>query len=252
MAQPEDPTTASPDEKLEKPPPTSWHQLAAWAAWAIPIVFLLVQLFYMEFIPFFIPFIVVFGLMGLWVLRGGSIAPAVLVILALVFILLNSPFIFPTLAVPASIIDFVSTAWLVLAALTAVIAGVMAFRQQESAEGPRTVQRVVAGLALVALVISVISMATFDDAQQQTGDVRLTAEEIEFNPETPEAGSGTVAVYVTNNDPTYHTFTIDELDVNLDIPAGTSARIEFEADAGTYEFYCVPHEADMQGTLTVQ
>src|SRR5687767_700920 len=127
MAQPEDPTTAAPEEKLEKPPPTSWHKLASWAAWAIPIVFLLVQLFSMEFVPFFVPFIIVFGAMGFWVLRGGSIAPALLVVLALVFIGVNMPFIIPTLKVPASPVDFVSTAWLLLAAITAVIAGVMAF-----------------------------------------------------------------------------------------------------------------------------
>ena len=252
MAQPEDPTAAAPEEKPEKPPPTSWHKLAAWAAWAIPIVFLLVQLFSMEFIPFFVPFIVVFGVMGWWVLRGGSIAPALLVVLALVFIGVNMPFIIPTLKVPASPVDFVSTAWLLLAAITAVIAGFMAFQQSQSEDRPRMVQRVMAGLALVVLLLSVIATATYDDAAEQEGDIQLTAEEFEFSPEELDGSSGTAAVLVTNNDASYHTFTIDELDVHLDIPAGTTARVEFEAEAGEYEFYCVPHESDMQGTLTIQ
>lgn len=57
---------------------------------------------------------------------------------------------------------------------------------------------------------------------------------------------------MTNKDGTLHTFTIDELDVDLASPGGTSARVTFEAEPGTYRFYCVPHEADMNGKLTVR
>ncbi len=232
---------------------TAWHKLAAWAAWAIPVLFILLMVVFMEFIPFFIPFIVVFAVVGWWVSRGGRVAPVVLAVLAVLFIAMNAPFIIPTLAVPASVIDFVSTAWILLAAITAVVAGIMAFRSRGAATpAARTFQRVVAGVALLALVIAIVAMATYDGAVQQQGDIEVTTEEIEFRPDEFEADSGTVAVFVTNNDPTYHTFTIDELDVHLDIPADTTARIEFEAEAGEYRFYCVPHEQDMEGTLTVQ
>ena len=244
------------DEVTQPPagsrPGLTWHKLAAWAAWAIPVIFLLVMLAYMQFLPFFIPFIVVFAVLGWWVSRGGRASGVVLAVLTVVFIAMNLPFIIPTLAVPASVIDFISTAWLLLASITAVVAGIMAFRTSAPSNGARTLQRVVAGLAVVAVVVSIVSTVTYDDAAQQDGDIELTTEDIEFSPETIEGASGTVAVFVTNNDPTTHTFTIDELDVDLDIPANATARVEFEADSGEYEFYCVPHEADMKGTLTVR
>ena len=229
----------------------TWRKVAAWGAWAIPILFLLTMLVFMEFIPFFIPFIVVFGLLGMWVLGGGKASAIVLGLISLVFIVMNAPFIIPTLAVPASVVDFVSTAWLLLAALTAAIASGMALRAEGPAPAARTFQRVMAGLAVLVVVLSLVATATYEDASQQEGDIEVVAEDIEY-PETLPAQSGTVAVFVTNNDPTYHTFTIDELDVHVDIPANSTARVEFEADSGEYTFYCVPHESDMEGTLQVQ
>lgn len=239
-------TPATGDEGL------SWRKLASWGAFAIPIIFILLMLAYMTFIPFFIPNIVVFGVLGWWVGRGGRASVIVLAILAVVFIAINVPFIVPTLGVPASVIDFTSTAWLLLAAITALVASLIASRTDAPSSGPRTFQRVIAGLAVLAVVVSIVSTATYDDAEEREGDVTVVTEDIEFQPEDLTADSGTVAVYVTNNDPTFHTFTIDELDISLDIPADSTARIEFEAESGEYEFYCVPHEADMKGTLQVQ
>ncbi len=49
-----------------------------------------------------------------------------------------------------------------------------------------------------------------------------------------------------------HTFTIDELDVAVELPADTSRRVTFTAPAGDYEFRStVPDQDDMTGTLTV-
>ena len=244
------------EEHGSQTPPSegvTWRKVAAWGAFAIPVLFLLTMVIFMEFIPFFIPFIVVFGLLGLWVLRGGRASLIVLAILSLLFIAMNAPFIIPTLAVPASVVDFVSTAWLLLAAITAVVGSLMALRRDTSARSARLFQRVMAGVAVLVVVFALVASSTYDDALEQEGDVALTTENIEFSPENLEAPrSGTVAVYVTNNDPTYHTFTIDELDVHLDIPADSTARIEFQAESGQYEFYCVPHESDMQGKLFVR
>jgi len=60
-----------------------------------------------------------------------------------------------------------------------------------------------------------------------------------------------VAVFVDNQDTTLHTFTVEEFGVDLEIPAGESARITFDAEPGTYEFFCRPHQPDMSGTLEV-
>lgn len=249
MSTTEDQSAAPVRERTVSP----WQKLASWGAYAIAIFFILLMVAYLEFIPFFIPFIVIFGGVGWWIGRGSRVAAIVGGVLAIIFIAMNAPFIIPSLAVPASLIDFVSTAWILLAAVTVVVAGFLAFRgTTASPDGPRMFQRIVVGLGVLALVVSVFMTLAYDDAIKRQGDVELTAEAIEFDPEDLEGDSGTVAVFVTNNDPTFHTFTIDDLDVHLDIPANTTARIEFEADPGEYEFYCVPHEQDMKGTLTVR
>lgn len=231
--------------------PSSWHKLASRAAFAIAVTFVLLMVAYMTFIGFFVPFIVIFGSVGWWVGRGGRASAIVLGVLSILFLAINAPFLISTLTVPASLIDFVSNAWLLLAGITAIVAGFAAARSAPS-EGASGLERVVVGLAAIALIVSIIATLTYDEASQQDGDVQLTATDVEFDPEALEADSGTVAVFVTNNDPTLHTFTIDELDVDLDIPANTTARVEFEADAGEYKFYCVPHETDMEGTLEVR
>lgn len=231
--------------------PSPWHRLASRAAFAIAGIFVLLMVAYMTFIPFFIPFIVIFGSVGWWVSRGGRASAIVLGVLSILFLAINAPFLISTLAVPASLIDFVSNSWLLLAGVVAIVAGFAAARSAVSG-GVSGFERVVLGLGALALIVSIVATMTYDEAAQQDGDIDLAAADIEFDSESLEADSGTVAVFVTNNDPTLHTFTIDELDVDLAIPANTTARVEFEADAGEYRFYCVPHESDMEGTLEVR
>jgi plastocyanin len=51
-----------------------------------------------------------------------------------------------------------------------------------------------------------------------------------------------------------HNFSIDELDISVDIAPGETGEVQINAPAGTYEFYCnVPghREAGMVGTLIV-
>ncbi len=54
---------------------------------------------------------------------------------------------------------------------------------------------------------------------------------------------------------TSHTFTIDELGINISVGAGLTVTREFKVDkAGTFAFYCaVPghRDAGMEGTLEV-
>lgn len=240
---------AEPVEAQTRPSP--WHKLASRAALAIAVTFVLLMVAYMTFIGFFVPFIIIFGSVGWWVGRGGRASAIVLGVLSILFLAINAPFLISTLTVPASLIDFVSNAWLLLAGITAIVAGFAAARSAPS-EGASGFERVVVGLGAVALIVAIIATLTYDEASQQDGDVELAATDIEFDSETLEADSGKIAVFVTNNDPTLHTFTIDELDVDLAIPANTTARVEFDADAGGYTFYCVPHESDMKGTLEVR
>ncbi len=63
-----------------------------------------------------------------------------------------------------------------------------------------------------------------------------------------------VTMSLANHDLFWHTFTIDELDVDLQVPVGGERHVTFTAAPGKYTFYCaIPgHEAlGMQGTITI-
>ena len=64
--------------------------------------------------------------------------------------------------------------------------------------------------------------------------------------------SGTIGVWVDNRDGIHHTFTIEDLGVDLEIPALKAKRVQFDAPPGTYEIICtVPGHESMTGALTV-
>jgi plastocyanin len=82
----------------------------------------------------------------------------------------------------------------------------------------------------------------------------VTAQHTKFDDTTLDATAGRVGVVLNNLDLFWHTFTIRDLGVNLNVPVQAERRIEFDAPAGTYAFVCkIPgHEqAGMEGTLTV-
>jgi len=62
-------------------------------------------------------------------------------------------------------------------------------------------------------------------------------------------------VNVDNRDVWWHTFTIDALHVDVQVPSSGKRNVTFNAAPGTYTFYCaVPGHAalGMKGTLTVK
>ena len=64
-----------------------------------------------------------------------------------------------------------------------------------------------------------------------------------------------MTVSLANHDLFWHTFTIERLGVNLDVPVGGSRSVTFTAALGTYTFICrIPGHAaaGMRGTLTVR
>ena len=69
---------------------------------------------------------------------------------------------------------------------------------------------------------------------------------------TLEAGSS--GIWVDNQDGIRHTFTVPELDIDLEIPAFTAQRIDIEgAVPGEYQVICtVPGHELMTATLVVE
>ena len=75
-----------------------------------------------------------------------------------------------------------------------------------------------------------------------------------FVPDTLRTGGGQVTVAVRNRDLFWHTFTIDRLGVDVGVSVVGLRTASFEAEPGTYSYYCrIPGHAalGMRGTLTV-
>ncbi|MFL5759588.1 MAG: PQQ-dependent sugar dehydrogenase [Thermomicrobiales bacterium] len=84
----------------------------------------------------------------------------------------------------------------------------------------------------------------------------VTMVDIAFQPKDLTIPANTdVTVDLPNNGASLHNFSIDELNISVDVQPGQTGSVTINAPAGTYQFYCnVPghKEAGMVGTLTVQ
>jgi plastocyanin len=108
----------------------------------------------------------------------------------------------------------------------------------------------VGGLLLVGAIVLGVVASTSGEAID--ADARVEAKNAEFSEtELDVPDGGTVAV--KNRDLFWHTFTVEELDIDVRIPTGATRAIEIEAEPGEYRFKCsIPgHESRMNGTLTV-
>jgi plastocyanin len=118
---------------------------------------------------------------------------------------------------------------------------------------------------LVFLVVVLVAVGAFGtaalvrgagaDRGPQPGDIALGTSDMEFSDESLEADAGTIGLHLDNSDLFWHTFTIDELGVDLWAPSRGARRVEFDAEPGRYEFVCaIPaHEsAGMKGVLVVR
>ena len=231
---------------------TTWLKLLRWSTIAA-LVHVILIIVLAGPIPPLVVFAVVW-LGGLVWLGRATKGPAILLLVSFVaFIGLSAPFTIPSLTVPASAGDFILGVAGLLAALVGIVAAIAVLRGLvDTAPAARSLGIAAAAVFVVASAYSVYATATFDNAVAQEGDVELVAQDVEFEPTSLQAEGGQVSVFVDNEDQTLHTFTIDELDVDLDIPAAKSARVTFDAEPGEYEFFCVPHKEDMKGTLTVE
>ncbi len=114
----------------------------------------------------------------------------------------------------------------------------------------------VAGAAL--LVAGLVLPTIGDDAEEipaaSPSVLHVKSSGADFLPSTLTATGAELTVVFHNKDLFWHTFTIDELDLNVRAPLGGTRVARFDSPPGTYEFYCaIPgHEAaGMKGTLVV-
>ncbi len=88
------------------------------------------------------------------------------------------------------------------------------------------------------------------------GPFEVVSVDIAFEPAALTIPAGQdVVVNIPNSGALPHNFSIDELNISVDQPAGYTGEVTINAPAGTYTYYCnVPghRAAGMEGTLTVQ
>lgn len=217
---------------------------------------------------FLIPTIVLPAVAALLVWRFGTWAKVIGILVALLTLgtLWFTAF---GLFEPDSFFDFVGGLLVAPGAVIAIVGCVQAIRagrrgdvasRREGGEARAitVIVAVVAGLTVLSGVLTFVGRSTAD-ASQARGEVAIR----DFSFETDGSEGVTVAggdtLYVENEDPFLHTFTVDELGIDIAFGPSSQELIEIPAQAGTYTLYCRPHtsnpddpaEGDMATTLTV-
>lgn len=254
-AGPPQPGAASPAED-RRPRGFGWRRLQVVAALGAIASFLVPMVIMLSFEPFLLAMLAPFVVGLLVMIRWPRVASIWLGIASLGVLLTSAPFLVEALAHPESLVDFLPLVAFTLSTLVGTVAAIPSFRL---GAGPDAASRVARGIALAAGVslvaaslLSVVAFAGVDNVPARADDVLVVTEDIEFAPGSINVEGGSISVHVTNRDDTRHTFTIDELGVDLNVPPSSTQRVSFEAGPGTYRFYCRPHPPDMEGVLVVE
>ncbi|MGH2725070.1 MAG: cupredoxin domain-containing protein [Actinomycetota bacterium] len=247
-------------QRYVEPPPDGgvfgWGRLQALAALAVLGSLLVPMLISFSFEPFIVsmaaPLAIGLLLLVTWP-RVGAIWLGVVSLGLLVF---SAPFLVEALTHPESMADFIPLSFFTVGCVVGAVAAIPTFRERARPDAtsstPRMIAMATGALLVVAAVVSIIAFAGIESVPAQGGDIRLVAEDIAFRPKGITVENGEVSVHVANLDGTRHTFTIDELGVDLNVPPNTDERITFTAGPGTYRFYCRPHAPGMEGVLVLR
>ena len=209
---------------------------------------------------FAIPTIVFAGLA--W--RFGKWLVLVAGIWALLNVALHAASIASALGHVNSFFDFGIALPLTIALIVATVTAFVGFeklrRGTATIEGAREVRVLLAAVAVVVVSLMVVSGVLHltgretVSAANKEGAVAVNMEKTEFDPTTVRVRAGEAAkLVVKNSDLGIHTFTIEELAVDVSILGRSETLIELpSAAAGSYRYICtVPGHGDMKGTLVV-
>lgn len=153
------------------------------------------------------------------------------------------------LLIPASL------AALSLAGLMAAVAVVVRRRRPESDGGAAQIAGLAAAAIFVLLLFAGLVAGREPELPVRQSTLLLETENIAYSTTELSIESSEVTVSLANHDLFWHTFTIDELNVNLQVPVRGERQVTFSVLPGTYPFYCaIPGHAlvGMRGTLTVR
>ncbi len=141
--------------------------------------------------------------------------------------------------------------------LAGVIAvGAVVIHRRSPSAGEKWAPKIGIGAAILFVLLIIASSFVRREEQQavQPTGILLATENMGFSSTELVAKTGEITIQLDNHDLWWHTFTIDELGINLQVPMGANQQVTFKAPPGTYRFYCgIPGHVDagMQGTLIV-
>lgn len=247
--------------RLTPPSPNfGWRRLQLAAALATLASFVIPMLIGRKLESFLLAMAapVVVGLLVM--VRWSRVGAIWLGITSLGLLVSSAAFLPQPLTHPESTADFIPLLIFTVSTLAGSIAAIPSFREPTRPASPsRAPRRIAAASAMVILagaLWSLVAARGVTSVAAGVGDVRLVTKDIKFMPAAVDtridARGGKISIYVTNRDATRHTFTIDSLGVDLNVPPNSSQRITFSAGPGTYRFYCRPHSPGMSGELIVR
>jgi len=217
---------------------------------------------------FLIPTIVLPAVAALLVWRVGTWGKVVGIVVALLGVGLLWFTAFGLLE-PDSFFDFIGGVLVVPGAVIAIVGCVQAIRAgrrgdlRERREGGEArainvILAVVVGLTVLSAIFTFVGRSTAD-ATQADAEVAIKDFSFESGGAEEVTVSGGDTLFVANDDPFHHTFTVEELGIDVQFGPSSQELIEIPAQPGTYTLYCRPHtsnpddpaEGDMATTLTV-
>lgn len=196
---------------------------------------------------------VVLAALGAFLLRRQGTLPKVG---AIVLAVVSFGMVFWTafgLALPASFFDFVPGTLVLPGALLAIGGTITSIRsakaQRSSTDGERrAVMVVLAALGLLAVTSAVLTVTgrdTVPDALADSADLTVSMKDFEFDQAGYDVPAGGT-VLVENDDPFVHTFTVEALDIDVELGPYSEKLIEVPDEVGTYVLYCQPHTGDTE------
>ncbi len=236
----------------------TWHRLLRWAALGAIIVLTAMGIVLRDRLPLGLAVLAGVGLELLHWRRGwlGVLALGVLFADTLVWTLsativnaLHGEEV-ARLLIPASLSA--------ISGVGVIAAFVILVLRRDWDTGGRIIRVVILSALLFFLVVVAIGAANAGNLSQTSSSataLTVRTENLAFSTSELSAPSGQVMLNIDNHDVWWHTFTIDALHVDVQIPSSGIRQVMFNAAAGTYTFYCaIPGHAalGMKGILTLR
>ena len=196
----------------------------------------------------------VLGLVGAALVRTRSTVAKVIAIVLAVVIAMTVFWTAFGLALPDSFFDFVPGLLVLPGVLLAIVATIVSIRsktreRREGAGARRAAAAIVGAVGLLAVVSAVLTVTgrdTVPEAAAAEADLTIDVHDFEFG-DLHEDGYDVEAgatILVTNDDPLFHTFTVDALGIEEDLGPGDEVLVTLPEDSGAFVLFCEPHTSD--------